>query len=209
MKFILFVEGDTEDLAVAAFLKRWLDAELEKPIGLQVVKFVGASELIKAAPERATRALNAPKGDVLAVFALLDLYECPLPYPSHQMTTGKRIEWGKKYMEKKVSHPRFRQHFAVYETEAWLLSDAGIFPAHLQKFIEGKYPKPETVNFDEPPAKLLTNLYRMRTASGYRKTTEGPKLFAKLDPKIAYDKCPSLKALLDEMLRIAKQAGLS
>ncbi len=80
MKLILFVEGETEDLAVAAFLKRWLDAELEKPIGLQVVKFVGAAELIKVAPERAVRALNAPKGDVLAVFALLDLYECPLPY---------------------------------------------------------------------------------------------------------------------------------
>ena len=207
MKFILFVEGDTEDLAVAAFLKRWLDAELEKPIGLQVVKFVGASELIKLAPERALRALNAPKGDVLAVFALLDLYECPLPYPSRQMTAGERVAWGKKHLEKKVNHPRFRQFFAVQETEAWLLSDASIFPTQFQKSLMAKSQQPETVNFDEPPAKLLTNLYRTRTASGYRKTTEGPALFRKLDPRTAYAKCPSLKALLDEMLLLARQAG--
>ncbi len=209
MKFILFVEGETEDLAVAAFLKRWLDAELEKPVGLQVVCFRGAGELIKEVPERAPRALNSPKGDVLAVFALLDLYECPLPYPSHQMTAGERIEWGKKHMEEKVSHPRFRQFFAVHETEAWLLSDVGIFPAHFQKSLTEKSRRPETVNFDEPPAKLLTNLYRMRTPHGYRKTTEGPALFRKLNPQTAYQKCPSLKALLDEMLLLAKQAGLS
>jgi len=69
--------------------------------------------------------------------------------------------------------------------------------------------QPETVNFDEPPAALLTNLYRTRTPHGYRKTTEGPQLFRKLNPKTAYDKCPSLKALLDEMLLLARQAGLS
>jgi len=35
VKFILFVEGETEGIAVAPFLKRWLDAELEKPVGLR------------------------------------------------------------------------------------------------------------------------------------------------------------------------------
>lgn len=209
MKFILFVEGETEDLAVAAFLKRWLDAELEKPVGLQVVRFRGAGELIKEVSDRALRALNSPKGDVLAVFALLDLYECPLPYPSHQMTVDERAKWGKEYMEKQVGHPRFQQFFAVHETEAWLLSDVGIFPSQFQKSLTAKSRNPETVNFDEPPAALLGNLYRTRIPGGYRKTTEGPALFRKLNPRTAYDKCPSLKALLDEMLTLAKQAGLS
>ncbi len=130
-------------------------------------------------------------------------------HPSHQMTAEERVVWGKKYLEKKVKHPRFRQFFAVHETEAWLLSDVGIFPPHLQQSLTGKSRQPETVNFDEPPAKLLANIYRTRTASGYRKTTEGPALFRKLDPRIAYGKCPSLKALLDEMLLLARQASLS
>jgi len=207
VKFILFVEGDTEALAIAPFLKRWLDGELANPVGLQIVKFVGASELVKGAPERALRHLNAPKGDVLAVFALLDLYECPLPYPSHQMTADERVKWGKKHMEKKVNHPHFRQFFAVHEIEAWLLSDPLIFPAQFQNSLTAKSRQPETVNSDEPPYRLLRNLYATRTASGYRKTTEGPDLFRNLDPRTAYAKCPSLKALLDEMLLLARQAG--
>ena len=87
-----------------------------------------------------------------------------------------------------------------------LLSDISIFPTQFQKILMAKSQQPETVNFDEPPAKLLTNLYRTRTASGYRKTTKGAALFCKLDPRTAYAKCPSLKALLDEMLLLAPQA---
>lgn len=46
MKFVLFVEGDTEK-SLAPFLKRWLDARLTKKIGIQIVKFYGCGELKK------------------------------------------------------------------------------------------------------------------------------------------------------------------
>ena len=52
MKFILFVEGETEDKALPAFLKRWLDTKLEHRVGIQAVKFKGWSELIKGAPTK-------------------------------------------------------------------------------------------------------------------------------------------------------------
>jgi len=35
MKFILFVEGRTEDKALPAFLKKWLDPRLESPVGIR------------------------------------------------------------------------------------------------------------------------------------------------------------------------------
>ena len=41
MRFILFVEGYTEDKALPAFLKRWLDARLTSPVGIKVVRFEG------------------------------------------------------------------------------------------------------------------------------------------------------------------------
>ena len=41
MKFILFVEEHTEDKALPAFLKRWLDRRLESPVGIQTVRFSG------------------------------------------------------------------------------------------------------------------------------------------------------------------------
>ena len=39
-------------------------------------------------------------------------------------------------------------------------------------------------------------------------TTYGKQLFAKLDPAIATDKCPYLKAMLGEMLEMARAGGL-
>ena len=35
MKFILFVEGRTEHKAIPSFLKRWLDPQLSKPVGVK------------------------------------------------------------------------------------------------------------------------------------------------------------------------------
>ena len=35
MKFVLFVEGYTEDKALPKFLKRWLDPRLGKPVGIK------------------------------------------------------------------------------------------------------------------------------------------------------------------------------
>ena len=206
MKIVLLVEGQTEDKALAEFLKRWLDAQaLAQPVGVQTVRLQGAGEFIKQTPDRAMRALNAPKGDVVAVFALLDLYGCPLPYPSAQMPVSEKLAWGKRHLEGQVSHSRFRQCFAVHETEAWLLSDPAIFPVEVRTALAAKSQQPEAVNDEEPPAKLLGRLYNTHLGRGYRKAVDGPTLFRQLDPATAYSKCPSLRALLDEMLTLARQ----
>jgi hypothetical protein len=42
----------------------------------------------------------------------------------------------------------------------------------------------------------------------YKKRVHGADLFAKLDPEVAYGKCPHLKMMLDEMLRLAEEAGI-
>lgn len=204
MKFILFVEGDTEDLALSPFIKRWLDPKLQKPVKVQIFRFQGAGELIKVLPERAAKALDAPKGEVLAVFALLDLYNCPLPYPSHQMTAKEKQTWGKQFLESKVNHPHFRQFFAVHETEAWLLSEVKIFPASLQSSLTAKSQQPEAVNSDEPPGALLIRLYRTQMNRDYKKRVDGPKLFRELDPAVAYQKCPSLKPLLSNRAKVIR-----
>ncbi len=206
MKIVLFVEGHTEHQAVAAFLKRWLDARLDKPVGVDPVRFEGWSELVAGCAARARKYLNAPKGDVIAVLALLDLYG-PTFYPADKETATARYEWAKAHLEAQVNQPKFSQHFAVHETEAWLLSDPEIFPTEIRKALTDKYPHPERINNEEPPAKLLDRLYQTRLKRGYRKTVDGKLLFGKLDPAAAYARCPSLKALLDEMLLRAQQAA--
>ena len=233
MKFILFVEGDTERKALPEFLKRWLETQLDARVGIQTVGFAGAPELWRETPKRALVYLNQPgrKDEIIAVIALLDLHG-PEFYPDERelrrwakeqaITAGEpqkncagpvgeivaplRYEWAKRKQEQTVDHPKFRQFFAVHETEAWLLSDRRIFPNEVRKRLPNR--NPEEVNLNEPPAACLERVYHSALGHHYKKVVHGRQLFQKLDPSTAYDKCPCLHALLNEMLALAQRAGL-
>jgi hypothetical protein len=207
MKFVLFVEGDTERLCIGEFLKRWLDPQLSERVGIQPVKFTGYANFNKEVVKKANAHLNSPKeSEIIAVIGLLDLAG-PGFYPKHVKTADEKYAWGKKHFEEEVNNERFRMFFAVHEFEAWLLSQPDIFPREVQPALK-KIPHPERVNFDEPPAKLLKRIYREKLRRNYHKTTHGKLLFKKLDPNIAVSKCPYLKAMLQDMLKMAKDAGL-
>lgn len=140
--------------------------------------------------------------DVVGAFGLLDLYG-PTFYPPHRTTVEDRYAWAKADIEEKVGHPLFRQHFAVHETEAWLLSEPSLFPQPVRAALPGRCDRPETVNFDEPPAKLLERLYRDKLRRSYKKVTDGANLFGRLDPQVIRSKCPHARELLDDMLELA------
>lgn len=90
--------------------------------------------------------------------------------------------------------------------EAWLLSDVDIFPPDVRKDLTAGSNAPEQVNFNNPPAQVLKRAFRDRLGRRYRKAVDGPNLFRLLDPDRAYAKCPYLKAMLESMLALAKQA---
>ncbi len=140
-------------------------------------------------------------------FGLLDLYG-PSFYPPDKQSVDERFVWGTKYLEEKVDLARFRCFFAVHEFEAWLLSQPQIFPREIKDALPASVAQPEKVNFDEPPAKLLNRIWNQKLRRNYKKTTYGKQLFGKLDPAAAIGNCPYLRALLEEMLRMAKAAGL-
>jgi hypothetical protein len=208
VKFILLVEGDTEKQAAAEFLKRWLCPQLTQRVGMQVVHFTGWSDFDRRLAAKARKFLDGPdQKDIIAVIGLLDLYG-PNIYPGHATSARDRYTWGVKHFEKSVGRPRFHMYFAVHEFEAWLLSQPSIFAPEVKKALPGKIDRPEQVDFDEPPAKLLDTIYRRGLKQNYKKVTDGKDLFAQLDPAVAIKKCPYLKAMLAEMLALAKAAGL-
>ena len=208
MKFILFCEGHTEQKALPAFLKRWLDPRLRVPVGIQPVRFDGWSDLIDGAPRKAGLYLSGPKSDdVVGVIGLLDLYG-PTIYPGGVETIADRYTWMKQHVESKVDLPKFHMFCAVHEIEAWLLSDPQLLPPKVAAALPGKANNPETVNFSEPPGKLLDKLYREKTKSAYKKVVYGSNLFSCLNPDTARDKCPYLAELLNQMLIMAKNVGL-
>ncbi len=46
MRFILFVEGYTENKSLPQFLKKWLDPRIKKPVGIRTIRFEGWPELL-------------------------------------------------------------------------------------------------------------------------------------------------------------------
>jgi len=187
VKFVLFCEGWTEKGALPDFLRRWLDSQLPERVGVQPVRFDGWAEMVKDSPVKAR--LHLRNQDVIAVIALLDLYG-PTFYPPGCKSAAERFDWAKTHLENKVDHARFRQYFAVHDLEAWILSQPEILPADVRKRLPGKAGKPETVNFDEPPAYLLNRLYEEATKRSYKKRTYGEALFRDLDPGVVCEKCP-------------------
>jgi Domain of unknown function (DUF4276) len=155
VKFVLFVEGHTEQKAVPSFLKRWLDPRLGQPVGIKSVRFDGWPELVRDVAVKADMHLRS--ADVIAVVSLLDLYG-PTFYPRSANTSLERQRWGKSHIEGKVNNLKFLHAFAVHETEAWLLSDRKNFPRAVCDLLPPKCETPEQVNFDEPPAYVLNRL---------------------------------------------------
>ena len=210
MRFYLLVEGYTEKAGVGHFLKRWLDARLESPVSIRAIRHDGWGQLDRDMEPKVKLLLStgANQDKVAGVLALMDLYG-PTIYPENKKTAKQRYEWGRDHFEKRINDPRFRMFFAVHEIEAWLLSDPSLFPSDVRKALPAKISKPEEVNFNEPPAKLLDRIYK-KSAHGknaYNKVGDGTAMFAKLNPEVAYEKCPYLKLMLDEMLELAKAAG--
>ncbi len=187
-------------------MKKWIDPKIDKPVGIRTVRFDGWPELLKDVSLKARMYLEGPdQEDIVAVISLLDLYG-PTFYPDHVQDCNERYEWGQKYIEDKVKLPRFYHFFAVHEIEAWLLSQPDIFPVNIKNAVATKAQNPELINFHEPPSRLLERLYSLHVKRSYKKVVNGKELFDKLDPNIAYRKCPRLKKLLDKMLELA-QAG--
>jgi hypothetical protein len=93
-------------------------------------------------------------------------------------TVAHRHDWARRYIEQDVNNDRFRQFFAVHETEAWLLSDATIFPDAVRKVFPAR--RPEEVNFNEPPSYFLDKIYRDRLKKSYKKVIDGRNLFLDL-----------------------------
>ena len=204
MKIVLLVEGWTEK-ELKPFIKRWLDTQLSpQTVGLQVVRFEGNAQFLRDVAGKTHFHLSL--NDTIAVFGLLDLYGLKLDYPK-QAGRDQKIKFARDHIVNKIApadRPRFRQHFAVHETEAWFLSDPRLFSTIK---LPAKCDRPEEVNFDEPPAQLLDRLFSQgKESRGYKKTTMARVLLPKLDPALVYQKCPNFKLMMDEMLELSRQA---
>ena len=206
MSLILLLEGHTEHRALQNFLRRWFDAEVGRPVRLRTINLKGSGNYVRELQRKVSLFLeNYP--DTCGIFGLVDLYGLELPYPKDVRSAPERLRWAKNHLEQLAGSPLFRQHFAVHDVEAWLLSDPSLLRREVREALPKKAANPETVNFRTPPGELLKQLYLSKANREYKKTVDGPNIFNKLDPHLAAEKCPALGALLKDMLAVAKSEG--
>jgi len=202
-RIVLFVEGPSEH-ALAAFFHNWLDRQLPElqRVGIKPVAFQGVTEYLKSFPKKLESLLD--KRGANFVFGLLDLYGLPPEHVdlSRCTTLDDKVGEARKVIHQKVPRRlknRFRQHFAVHELEAWLLAYPEQWPADVRQEIEKR--PPEAVDFDEHPAKFLRRILGRR----YKKTVCARNIFPNVDPRVAIGKCPYLRRLAKDMLKVARQ----
>ncbi len=186
------------------FLKRWLDSRPPRRVSIRAVPFGGIGAYLDELAKKA--AMRLKDEGVGFVFGLVDLYGLPKDFVQGADIRAK-VKFAKEKIEKLLPaklRNQFRQHFAVHETEAWLLAQPDLFPSRIR--IPRRWSEhPERVDMDNPPAKRLDKIFRTQTGSGYKKTVQARILFPKLSPDQAYSKCPHLKALLDDLLAVAQK----
>jgi hypothetical protein len=209
MKFMLYVEGWTEYETLSEFLCPWLSEKIGTHVDIHSVRFSGVGELVAELSKKVhTYANSDTAANIIGHIGLADLYGFP-QYPDSVKSIKQRSDWARKKMVEKVDHPKFRMYLAVHEVEAWLLSDPSIFPGGIRRALPTRaFEEPETVNFDEPPAKLLHRLYMQEFQRGYKKRVHGKALFHDLKPQKVYEKCAHFQQMLDDMIALAQPAGL-
>jgi hypothetical protein len=207
-QIVLFVEGDSERgdarrQTLPGFFHRWLDPQLQSNsrVGISTVKFHGVSNYLDDVGQKVALILKSGRANF--VFGLVDLYGMPSNRIdlSKYDTIPRKVQAARNYIRNLVPaecRERFRQHFAVHEVEAWLLTCPELWPAAVRSQIEKR--PPEQVNFNEPPAKFLKRIL----GGSYKKKTTAMNLFPKIDPTVAYNKCPNLKILMDDLRQVAK-----
>lgn len=198
MRILLYVEGDTEFRCLPSFLQKWLDSRIQHKVEIKAINFRGVTNYKKDFAQRARRALQG--NFVLGIVGLIDYYGSG--FATGDGSVEEKCSRAKAELEQQAGVAAFRQHFAVHETEAWLFSDPRIFDTTIQPALPTTQ-LPEIINNDNPPARRLDTIYQQRMGRHYSKTIDGKTLFDALDPEIAYNRCPHLKLLVNDVLALA------
>jgi hypothetical protein len=204
MKFVLLVEGETEARVLPDFFSRWLTPQLSKKVGFQADNFGGSGHFQRGYVQKANKYLSSPAAnEIIAVIGIVDLFG--LEFPASCGSLRERYDWASKTFEERVRHSKFRMFFAVHETEAWILGVPAVLPKEVRDALPKTAKDPESVNFNEPPAKLLNRLYQDKLNRRYKKIVDGANLFRALDPREVEEKCRHLRKMLHALLAMARQ----
>ena len=195
---MILCEGDTEELAVNYFVRRqWRDEGLQG-VGLKPVNLYGKLE---EAGRFAADYLD--DGEVLSVFALIDLLRMNRVKHQANDPLDAKVERVRSWLRSQVHHHRraqdFFPHVSVHEVEAWILAEGTALSQRLQDPSIRPDPQAEWKNFQKPPKKRIGELFWRNKKTRYRETFDGQPLFSNMSFQPVYDSCPYFRKFYDDL----------
>lgn len=197
MTIAIIVEGESEVVFIGAirkFLSRRcqpgkLPRLIARPLNGNVPP---RSQLIKLVRNELRDGRNA-------VIVLTDV-NGPMKFKNSQDAIAKIEESLQGLAE---LHSKVFVHAAQYELEAWVIP----FWPKIQAILKSNKPKPdakpELINHDRPPSRLLSELFRTQRKIRYSKNLHLREILEDQDLAIAAGECPGLKAFLNRILEIS------
>lgn len=199
---MILCEGDTEELAVRHFLSRQWQFERLESVGLKPVNLYGKLE---EAGKFAVDYLD--DGQVLAVFALIDLFRMNRVIHQANDPLDVKVERVRDWLRARVTHPRrgdFFPHVSVHEVEAWILAEGTALSQRLQDPTIRPDPQAEWKNFQKPPKKRIGELFWRNKKTRYRETFDGQPLFSKMKFQPVYDSCQYFREFYDDLRAVGR-----
>jgi hypothetical protein len=199
---VLFVEGYSDEEVLKGLLRAVVARLREARIGLRVRRAIDAPKLDRKIGRSAFHQLRKP--EVVAVFALRDL-DAPADEAEGRIRTLRATA----YKELRPDQRRqFHAHVAVPQIEAWLLADPDALRRVLRMQPDCSLANPEETAGGKSPKERLDELFHNFRGRGYQPTKDGGHIAAEAAPEEVARRCPSFRAVANDLLVCAELPAL-
>ena len=186
----IFVSGDMEERGLKRLTQKLLNELGQNDYSKIIITkkgVSGKSDFINKIGKLVENSLA--NKNIVKVFSLEDLDENDLE------------EYRKKFISnvKKSHHNKYEPKFAKHEIETWILAD--IITLRNYKLVGyTDYSDPENqINSKKKPKLYIKELFK-KNKRFYKETLDGVLLLEMLDIKTVYNKCPSFKNFIDNII---------
>lgn len=210
MKVWVFVEGKSDVSALSALWSDWKQKLGKNRWGIQIIPLKNKPNYFKDIGPRAIEKLLNDPSDL--VVGLPDLYpnrdyaNTEYRHKNLQELQGVQTRLVKQYLQQKVSRNDIDSHMARFyasalkhDLEMLLLATMSQLQSRLgMGKRSGSWRRPpEDQNQNNPPRKIVEELFRRHLKRAYREILDSDAILRNADLREVVEQCPAFRAMID------------
>jgi phenylpyruvate tautomerase PptA (4-oxalocrotonate tautomerase family) len=200
MNVLVYVEGPSDDLALRALLRPLLDRKRQEGVAIRFFESPRGNKketLLTKIPQKAANILRNDHSSI--VVAMPDLYPKNVAFPHEtfaELQEGILSRFEEVLLNKgKAADHRLKERFRVFcfkhDMEALVLAAEEALRDYLEVTSFGKtWRRPvENQDHNEPPKRVVEQLFRMHKKRDYKDTGDAPAILGKSDLEDIKKRC--------------------